>query len=162
MAGVVAVSLADREIDEYETIKNVNKLLTKDFDRYLNFSGSHRTDLSSPMLDPTGASSHGGVNHTEEQLVNGTAAANCVSAISDAINDCDKSPDNPHALFLYYRYVKKMTTTAIGNALGFQDAQYYRLRKDSMLEFAQRMEIWKKRNHATDIRELIVWKDNSE
>lgn len=150
------MELINEKIDEDQTIRKTKKLLTHDFQRYLNFSGHHRYELSSPIIDPTGVSTHGGINHTENKLVNGTEAGNNVDAINDCLIDCTNRADAPYASLLYYKYVKLLPTNKIQHLLGYEDAQYYRQHKRALLEFAQRMDHWRKVDHA-DIPDLVVW-----
>lgn len=152
--GVGTVPLI-REIDKDATIKEAKHFLKYDLDHYLNLSGNHRLYLSSPRMDVTGVSGGSGINHTEDKVITDTAAGICVKCIEDTINDCS----HLNAELLYDRYVKQIPTGKIMSSFGYAEAQYYRLHKEALYEFAQRLKYWNKRDHA-DCPQLIVYKDD--
>lgn len=156
-----ALDLFDKTLNTDLTAKNVRKFFDTKFQKYLNFSGKHRTDLSSPLLDPTGVSSHG-VNHQENKEIISTDAGNCVKAINDAIIDCSNSGSKPYASILYYCYIEELFDWQISQKLGYSKTRYLKLKKEALIEFAERLEYWKKQDKATDIKRLLVFYEDNK
>lgn len=152
--GVGTVPLI-REIDKDATIKEAKHYLLHDFIYNLRISGNHRTYLSSPRLDPTGVSGGGGHNYTEDKILTDTDAGICVKAVNDAINDCT----HLYSMILHDHFVRKCSTDRLQRRLGYSESQYFRLQKEALYEFAQRLKYWNKRDHA-DCPQLIVYKDD--
>ena len=64
------------EVDSKATANNVRNFLTFKFEHFQNYAGLNVSDLSvvddshlsSPKMDASGVSSHGGINHTESSF----------------------------------------------------------------------------------------------
>lgn len=144
MIGDIAVELFESKIDRDQTAKQAGKFLNKDFQVIKNYAGASATDLSSPLLDPTGVVNHSHVNHADLQFL-GTAdqyklIASCqraVRAVMAAIKACSNGNRKPYGTLLYLRYIKYDFDTNVYNTMGYSKSQYYKFRKDALIEFAQ-------------------------
>ena len=64
MLGVLAVDLF-KQTDDYKTAAKAGYFLDHRFQKIKNYSGISATDLSSPLLDPSGVVNHSHVNHQD-------------------------------------------------------------------------------------------------
>lgn len=147
------------KLNKTATVKNVKSFFTNDFEHYLNLSGKHRTDLASPTFDASGVTNHSGVNHQEQNMSINIDAGNCVQAVNDAIANCTNTRDMPYATIIYYYYIKRLDDYKIYERLGYQKAQYYRLKSSALLEFAERLDYWRQQDQA-DLPDLRVYEKN--
>ena len=162
MIGVVQLSfLKNTKIDITKTAQNVKDFFEHDFDHYLNLSGKHRSDLSSPQMDITGITAHNGVNHQDESMAVNIDADNCVLAVDHTISSCSNSGDKPYGTILYLSYIKNISNYAIAQRLGYQTTRYYELKNRALVEFAERMELYRKRDH-TSIEDLRIFEDEQQ
>ena len=60
---------------------------------------------------------------------------------------------------LYYSYIKNISNYVIAERLGYQMTRYYELKNRALVEFAERMELWRKRDHSS-LKSLLVF-DNT-
>lgn len=155
MLGVVALDFINFDLDETKTFEAVKDFFKEDFQKYLNYSGKHRTDLSSPILDPTGVTAHG-VNHQENRMVINADAARCVEAVNDTIIDCTNTPEHPYATILFLSFIRHFTDEKASIRVSLSSTTYGRFKKSACIEFAQRIDYWKQ-VHGADIRELTVF-----
>lgn len=155
----VAVVVTDRQIDTDKTCYNVKKFFQNDFQRYLNLAGKHRTDLSSPQLDPTGVSAHG-VNHQEEKLVGNFMWQTKVTAVSLAIKNCTDTPKQPYKTILQDAYLKELPVWQITEKIGYGKTRFSQLKVKAQVEFAERLIFWKNQLEI-EVPDLIVYEKNS-
>lgn len=152
------MSLFLSEINKTQTIKNTRRFLGKDFQNYIAYSGLSRLNLSSPILDPTGVGGSSGVNGIETKSIVNLNAEFAVKAVCDTINSCSSSPRRPYKQILQMKYIKELLDYEIWINLGYEKTNYYTLRSRAYIEFAQRFETWKVRDHATNLPTLIEFK----
>ena len=157
MIGVLAL-FNKAKLNKLKTAQKVKDFFADDFNHYLNLSGKHRTDLSSPSFDPTGVSAQNGINHQDESMTINIDAVNCVKAFDDAISSCTNTGDMPYAMILYLYYIKRMQDYRISARLGYQSARYYELKSEALVEFAERLDFWRQKDHA-DLEDLRVFDD---
>ncbi|MGL5885827.1 MAG: hypothetical protein ACRCY2_07350, partial [Bombilactobacillus sp.] len=60
---------------------------------------------------------------------------------------------------IYYYYIKRLDDYKIYERLGYQKAQYYRLKSSALLEFAERLDYWRQQDQA-DLPDLRVYEKN--
>ena len=63
---------------------------------------------------------------------------------------------NPYGTILYYSYIKNYSNYVIAERLGYQMSRYYELKNRALIEFAERMELWRKRDH-TSLSSLLTY-----
>lgn len=155
MIGVETTLFVKSKLNNIETVQKVKDFFDNDFDHYLNLAGEHRADISSPTMDITGIATHG-INHQDESMAINIDAANCVLAVDHTISSCSNSGEKPYGTILYLFYVKNMNNYLIAERLGYQMTRYYELKNRALMEFAERMELWRKRDHSS-IKSLLVY-----
>lgn len=158
MIGVETTLFSESKLNRSDTALNVKTFFEKDFDHYLNLAGAHRTDISSPTMDITGIASHG-LNTQDERMAVNIDAANCVTAVDHTISSCSNSGEKPYGTILYYSYIKNISNYVIAERLDYQMTRYYELKNEALVEFAERMELWRKRDR-TSLKSLLVF-DNT-
>lgn len=158
MIGVETTLFSKTKLNKLETAQAVKAFFEKDFDHYLNLAGAHRTDISSPTMDITGIATHG-LNSQDERMAVNIDAANCVTAVDHTISSCSNSGEKPYGTILYYSYIKNISNYVIAERLGYQMTRYYELKNRALVEFAERMELWRKRDHSS-LKSLLVF-DNT-
>lgn len=160
MIGVVELSLFQKsKIDKVKTAQAVKDFFADDFNHYLNLANKHLSDISSPTLDPNNVGSHDVLNHQDERMAVNIDAANCVTAVDHTISSCSNSGEKPYGTILYYSYIKNISNYVIAERLGYQMTRYYELKNRALIEFAERMELWRKRDHSS-LKSLLVF-DNT-
>lgn len=155
MIGVETTLFSKTKLNKLETAQEVKAFFEKDFDHYLNLAGAHRTDISSPTMDITGIATHG-LNSQDERMAVNIDAANCVTAVDHTISSCSNSGEKPYGTILYYSYIKNVSNYEIAKRLGYQMSRYYELKNQALVEFAERIELWRKRDH-TSLKSLLVF-----
>lgn len=154
MIGVVNLSLFKKsKIDKVKTAQAVKEFFTNDFNHYLNLANKHLSDISSPTLDPNGVVVHDGRNHQDERLLININAQACVQAVDRAISSCSQ----PSHTILYLKFIKQMTNDQIAERLICQRTRFNKLKNDACVEFAERLDYWKKEEHA-ELDDLLVFK----
>lgn len=155
------------DIDQKATANKVRNFLKFDFDRYLNFAGLNPSDLSviddthlsSPSLDASGVSSHGGINHAETSMLRIIEAENACKAIYHAIMKCRDGGRKPYKTILSEVYLKGMNDTAVQGLLGYESSQYDVIKRRALCEFADR---WDRSRYIYRLRDdkwdMHVWK----
>lgn len=140
------MDLLVEQIDKKKTIKKTKKFLEKDFRLLINYSGMPVSDLSSPLLDPTGVHGSKGINHAEIQFMHDIAkedkikaCENAVKAVVEAINSCADTEREPYKTILFRRYVKNDFDLWIYQDLQLSKSSYIRMKKSALLELAQRI-----------------------
>lgn len=157
MIGVETTLFSEKKLNKLDTAQRVKDFFENDFDHYLNLAGAHRTDISSPTMDITGISAHG-INHQDASMAINIDAANCVLAVDHTISSCSNSGERPYGTILYYSYIKNLSNYVIAERLGYQMSRYYELKNRALVEFAERMELWRKRDN-TSINTLCVFEE---
>lgn len=158
MIGVETTLFSESKLNRSDTALNVKTFFENDFDHYLNLAGAHRADISSPTMDITGIATHG-LNSQDERMAVNIDAANCVTAVDHTISSCSNSGEKPYGTILYYSYIKNISNYVIAERLGYQMTRYYELKNRALVEFAERMELWRKRDHSS-LKSLLVF-DNA-
>lgn len=158
MIGVETTLFSKSKLNRSDTALKVKAFFENDFDHYLNLAGAHRADISSPTMDITGIATHG-LNSQDERMAVNIDAANCVTAVDHTISSCSNSGEKPYGTILYYSYIKNISNYVIAERLGYQMTRYYELKNRALVEFAERMELWRKRDHSS-LKSLLVF-DNA-
>lgn len=134
---VVAYKLTDIDIDRVATARNVRNFFANEFQTYLARGGVHKADLSSPRLEPTGVSSHGGNSAETAMMKIFDYQAKC-AAVYTAIINCSEN----HNLGVYNRsilldrYINDLTDTEAMNKLGISSSSYGEKKVVALCEFA--------------------------
>lgn len=167
MLGVLAVDLF-KQTDDYKTAAKAGYFLDHRFQKIKNYSGISATDLSSPLLDPSGVVNHSHVNHQDiaflkqaEQYDDIEAARNAVRAVFETIQSCSNGSRKPYGTLLYLRYIKYDFDTNVYNKMGYSSSHYYNLRREALCQFAEILPVKKLKYKYKDyalIPDLIVYK----
>lgn len=153
MIGVIELSLfKESKIDKVKTAQAVKDFFADDFNHYLNLANKHLSDISSPTLDPNNVGGHDGLNHQDERMTVNLDAQSCVKAVDHTISSCSY----PSNIILYLGFIKKMTNEKLCERLFCQSTRLNELKNDACVEFAERLEYWKKEDHA-EIADLLVF-----
>ncbi|WEV42977.1 DUF1492 domain-containing protein [Lactobacillus sp. ESL0684] len=150
-------SLEQVDINRNKTAEKVRDFLNKDFIHYLDKAGLHKADLSSPQLDPTGVSSHGG-NSAEYKMVQIIDYENKCKAIITAIKNCRENVGRGvrNRTILQDVYLKELENWQVQERLGLSEAAYYAKKQAALCEFADRIEVWAVR-FGTHIPDLHIY-----
>lgn len=153
MIGVVQFTLFKKsKIDKTQTAEAVKNFFADDFNHYLNLANKHLSDISSPILDPNNVGGHDGRNHQDERMVVNLDAQNCVKAVNHTISSCSY----PSNTILYLYFIKKMSNDNIAKRLGYQSTRFIEIKKEALVEFAERLDYWRQIDHAS-INDLRVF-----
>ncbi len=153
MIGVVQFTLFKKsKIDKTQTAEAVKNFFADDFNHYLNLANKHLSDISSPTLDPNNVGGHDGRNHQDERMVVNLDAQNCVKAVNHTISSCSY----PSNTILYLYFIKKMPNDNIAKRLGYQSTRFIEIKKEALVEFAERLDYWRQIDHAS-INDLRVF-----
>lgn len=146
MIGVEELSLLSKsKINRDKTAQAVKDFFINDFDHYLNLSNMHLSDISSPTLDPNGVVAHDGMNHMEERMVINIDARACVMAVNQSIQSCMYK----HAIIIYLYFIEGKSNDSIAKRLHYQTTQFHSVKKDALVEFAERFEYWRNIDNAS-------------
>lgn len=134
---VVAYKLTDVDIDRVITARNVRNFLANNFPTYLARGGLHKADLSSPKLEPTGITSHGGNSAENAMMKMFDYQAKC-GAIYTAIMNCNENRNLGvyNRSILFERYINDLTDTAVMTKLGMSSSSYGEKKVVALCEFA--------------------------
>lgn len=170
MLGVLAVDLF-KQIDDYKTAAKAGYFLDHDFQKIKDFSGISATDLSSPLLDPSGVVNHSHVNRQDIAFLAQAAqykdietARNTVKAVFEAIQSCSNGARRPYGTLLYLRYIKFDFDTNVYSKMGYSSSHYYKLRRQALCQFAEILPVKKleyRDKNYTFIPDLLVYKNKS-
>ena len=168
MLGVLAVDLF-KQIDDYKTAAKAGYFLDHEFQKIKNYSGISATDLSSPLLDPSGVINHSHVNRQDiafltqaEQYAEIEAARNTVKAVFEAIQSCSNGSRHPYGTLLYLRYIKFDFDTNVYSKMGYSSSHYYKLRRQALCQFAEILPVKKLQYQYKNynlIPDLLVYKN---
>lgn len=144
-------------INKKETAYNANKFLLNDFERYLSFSGTNRSLISSPTfsLEPIARSSENGQEHKVMKIIE---AQQTVVTVVETINACSSSPSEPYKQILKFKYLDKLKNWEVSQKIGFGTTRYKELKDNALCEFADRLEFYAMRNKV-DLPDLHIYKN---
>lgn len=146
MSGVVVMELDlfNYKIDKNRTADKVDHFLTNKFVMFRNIAGATASDLSSPLLDPSGVTNHSHTNNQDiaflsysEEYKEIEGCQNVVKAVLKAMESCPNGPQHPYGSLLYTKYIKMITATNVYTDMEFSKGSYYTYRKDALVTFAQ-------------------------
>lgn len=141
---VMELDLFNYKIDKNKTADKVDYFLTNKFVTFRNIAGSTASDLSSPLLDPSGVTNHSHKNNqdmaflaysSEYKKIEG--CQNVVKAVLKAMESCPNGPQHPYGSLLYTKYIKMISATNVYTDMDFSKGSYYSYRKDALVTFAQ-------------------------
>lgn len=156
MTGAEELSLFKKsKIDKAKTTQSVKDFFTDDFGHYLNLANKHLNDIASPTLDPSFVGGHDGRNHQDERVAINLDAQACVEAVDHTISSCSY----PSSIILYLWFIQKMSNDKISKRLFCQKTKLNELKNDACVEFAERLEFWRKKDRAS-LNDLRVFEDN--
>lgn len=152
-------------IDQRATASRVRKFLKHDFERYLAYAGLNPTDLSviddthlsSPKMDASGVSAHGGVNHQEESNLRIMKAEKACHAVVRAIGNCRDGSRTPYRTILRECYLKGLDDQKVMVLLGYEHSWFDQLKRRAECEFADRWDRWKLYYDVDYLRDLHVY-----
>lgn len=140
-SGVVVVQMdLGLGIDYNATAANVRRFLSKGINRYLYQAGMHRNQLKSPTMSLTGGS-HGGGNHTEDQIIKGMEATRMCHCIKDTLENCEPLTYQ----IIVAVYIEDIKDWQMADKLCYSPSQYQNIKRSCMCEFAERFEGFEKR-----------------
>lgn len=121
----------DEEIDEVATRKNVKKFFEKIFPRLVMLSGLDSTQLKSPIVTdmPTNKTVE---NSNEEKIINMLEAQRIVKEVIKSM----KCVRGHGSTILFDIYVLEASNVKTAMKIGFGQANYYRLKRKALLDFA--------------------------
>lgn len=125
------MDLFDEEVDELATSKNVKHFLSKIFPRLIMLSGLDSTQLQSPTLSDMPTSKPVG-NSNEKKIINMLEAQRIVKEVIKSMKCCR----GHSSTILFDVYVLEVSAVKIEMKIGFSQAQFYRLKKKALLDFA--------------------------
>ncbi|WEV40342.1 ArpU family phage packaging/lysis transcriptional regulator [Lactobacillus sp. ESL0681] len=143
------------DIDQTKTAKKVRDFFKYTFPNYLVKAGFHRTDLSSPQLDPTGIAVHGG-NSAESKMAHIFEMQDRCKAVYQAINYCSDSQKQPFRTILKALYIDELEDWKVAAKVQYSDSRYGDLKRYALCQFADSLETQKTR-YGVDIPELKVF-----
>ena len=139
-SGVVVQMDLGLGIDYNTTAANVRRFLSKGINRYLYQAGMHRNQLKSPTMSLTGGS-HGGGNHTEDQIIKGMEATRMCHRIKDTLENCEPLTYQ----IIVAVYIEDIKDWQMADKLCYSPSQYQNIKRSCMCEFAERFEGFEKR-----------------
>lgn len=153
------------DIDTEATINAAKNYLQDSFPKIFNATGKKRASLSSPRFDDSGGSSGSKTNHQEEAVIHDIDKVapyeHCVDITLKAIDTCSNSQRKPYADILYWRYIRERYDSEIYDRFGYSKSQYYRLRNQAFIEFAQRFDSYVLKDvYCSKLPQLLVEKKN--
>lgn len=143
-----------------ETVSNVKDFFQHDFWHYMNRGGIHVSQLSSPQMSLTGTS-HSNTNGIEKSLVDSLSEAEQATyraeTIAIALNNCSDLENSKHQTILRSTFINELTDYQIEIKLSMSDYQLRRNKKKACVEFAERLEFWRKRRNINDLPLLMSY-----
>ena len=128
-------------IDYNATAANVRRFLSKGINRYLYQAGMHRNQLKSPTMSLTGGS-HGGGNHTEDQIIKGMEATRMCHCIKDTLENCEPLTYQ----IIVAVYIEDIKDWQMADKLCYSPSQYQNIKRSCMCEVPVRFECFEKRD----------------
>lgn len=130
------------DIDQKLTAQKVRDFFKYNFEHYLIRAGYHRTDLSSPQLDPTGIMSHSG-NSVEAKMATIFEAQDKCQAVYHAIDQCADSSKQPFRTILKSLYIDELSDWQVAAKVQYSDSRYGDLKRYALCQFADTIDTWK-------------------
>lgn len=154
---VVSYKLENIGIDKNETAEKVRCFLDDEFQTYLNRAGLHRTDLSSPKMDITGITAHGGNSQEAKVMKIFDYEAKCM-AIYKTIDNCQENKNLHvyHRSILYDRFILQLEDWQVAQRINLSASRYRDIKQDALCEFAERLPVWAYRL-GTRLKDLVVY-----
>lgn len=148
-----------------ETARNANSFLKKNFQHFLNLSGMHRNQLSSPQLSLAPGSTNA-LNGVEKSVIDEVQdsidiqdpAKRAVSAIYRSMDNCTETMQKPYRTILLGVYVEEKTIIEMSLQTSLAESTVKRKKAEALNEFADRLIYWKKEFNCNFLPELRVWK----
>ena len=144
MLGVKTMELFSRKIDPDKTAAKAFQFLNSDFQEIRNYAGMRATDLSSPLIDPSGVINHSSVNHQDEafhaqalQYKGIEVCRHSVNSVLETIKACSNGPRKPYGTLLYLRFVKYDFDTNVYTKMDISSSSYYKFRRYALIQFAE-------------------------
>lgn len=161
---------SDLDIDQKATANRVRHFLSFNFEHYLSFAGLNASDLSvvdnshlsSPKMDVSGVSAHGGINHTEQSFNRIIEAEKACKAIYRTIKNCRNGERTPYQTILSENYLHYIPDITIQAMLGYSSSRYDVLKRHALCEFADRFDGWKLRYGIEYLEDLHVPKKSKK
>lgn len=159
---IVSYKLEDIDIDKVATAAKAGEFLEGEFQTYLNRAGLHRTDLSSPQMDITGVSAHGGNSAENGMMRIFDYEAKCL-AVYKAIDNCRENANKRiySRSILVDLYIKELEPWQIRERLDLSESPYKIRRQKALCEFADRLPVWGYRLK-TKLPELRVYSNKEK
>jgi len=156
---VVAYKLENIDIDKNKTAEKVRAFFDTEFQTYLNRAGMHRTDLSSPQLNPSGVTSHGGNSAESKMMQIFEYQAKCY-AVYQAIDNCseNRARNRYNRSILKLRYISELEDWQVADRLQLSLSSCREKKNLALCEFADRLPYWAYQN-GVRLPELRVFKN---
>ena len=146
-------------IDQRRTASNVQNFFRNYFDRWLSIAGLDPVNLSviddshlsSPKMDASGVSAHGGINHQEDSTLQIMLAERACIAVVKSINHCRETPNKRYRTIMQECYLKGLDDGAVMGLLGFEHSWFEILKRRAECDFA---DLWAKYKKECDIDSL--------
>lgn len=149
------------DIDLSETARVTRLFLEHDFQHCIQLLGADKMSLKSPQWSFEPKSPSAG-NHQEKAVINQIASENVVNCIVTTIRNCASSPKKPSQQILSGLYIDSLSNWDLAEKLGYEHAQFMRLKKSALCEFADRFEHWKIIYNLAELPTLIVYEGKNQ
>ncbi|MFR4967941.1 MAG: ArpU family phage packaging/lysis transcriptional regulator [Lactobacillus kalixensis] len=153
-----------QKCDTAKTVAHVKFFFENDFWHYINQGGAHITQLSSPQMDLAGGG-HSNTNGTEKALISEMSRAEqaryTAETILLAVNDCTDYESSKHKTIIRNSYIDNVPDFQLEAMLGFSNYQVRKEKKQAAIEFAERLNFWKKYRNINDLPDLLYFKSTN-
>lgn len=151
-----------------KTVKNADLFLKRNFQHYLNLSGMHRNQLSSPQLSLAPGSTNA-LNGVEKSVIDevqddidiAEPARRAVSAIYRSMDNCTDTMQKPYRTIILGFYVEDKTIMDLTVRTSLAESTVKRKKSEALYEFSERLVYWKDKFNCDFLPELRVWKSCS-
>lgn len=147
-----------------ETARNANSFLKKNFQHYLNLSGMHRNQLSSPQLSlaPGSTNAQNGIEKSvideiQDRIDIAEPAQRAVSAVYKSMDNCTNTMQKPYRAILLGIYVQEKTIPELAIQTSLAERTVNKKKQFALYEFADRLTYWKKIFDCGFLPELRVY-----
>lgn len=149
-----------------ETARNANSFLKKNFQHFLNLSGMHRNQLSSPQLSLAPGSTNA-LNGVEKNMIDevqddiniAEPAKRAVSAIYRSMDNCTNTMQKPYRTILLGVYVEEKTIPELAIQTSLAERTVNKKKSLALYEFADRLTYWKRVFDCEFLPDLRAYKD---
>lgn len=121
-----------------KTVKKAESFLRNDVKVMLERAGLHRSDLNKPQLIPY-KQDESDMNEAQKQI---NEYYRVLHAVSECLNDCMEDKQHPYRKILKGLYVEGLRSADIQIKIGYSATRYRTLKKQALLEFANRLTYW--------------------